>query len=274
MTGGERDAPALRFSVQTTSEIDRVGLRSVSGYANAVNQQSGVRGDEMFEGGSIPACGTPAVRVAIIDDHELIVAALAAALRAEGCDVDVPSLGEALPAWSLETAPHVALLDLDLGAHGSGEDLLPALIASGCKVLVVSGTSNESVIGRCLWRGASGWLQKSASLDQLLAAILALAAGGEVLSGSERDRLMRVWRERREVESAALAPFLRLSPRERAVLGLLMEGRSVDRIARTSFVSSGTVRTQVRAILTKLGVNSQLEAVAMAKRAGWVPGPA
>jgi DNA-binding NarL/FixJ family response regulator len=51
-----------------------------------------------------------------------------------------------------------------------------------------------------------------------------------------------------------------------------MEGRSVDRIAETSFVSSDTVRTQVRAILTKLGVNSQLEAVAMARRAGWFPG--
>ena len=226
----------------------------------------------MLEGGSIPASDSSAVRVAIIDDHDLIVAALAAALRAEGCDVDVPSLGEALPAWLLAAAPQVALLDLDLGAHGSGEDLLPALLASGCRVLVVSGISDGAVIGRCLARGASGWLPKSASLDQLLAAILALAAGREVLSDSERDRLLRVWRERREVEAAVLAPFLRLSPREGVVLGLLMEGRSVDRIAQTSFVSSDTVRTQVRAILTKLGVNSQLEAVAMVRRAGWFPG--
>jgi two-component system nitrate/nitrite response regulator NarL len=225
-----------------------------------------------FEGGSNPASDDAAVRVAIIDDHDLIVAALAAALRAEGCDVVVPTLGGALPAWLLDNPSHVALLDLDLGAHGRGEDLLPALLASGCRVLVVSGTSDAAVIGRCLARGASGWLPKSASLDQLLAAILALATGGEVLSESERDRLLRAWRERREAESAVLAPFLRLSPREGVVLGLLMEGRSVDRIAATSFVSSDTVRTQVRAILSKLGVNSQLEAVAMAKRAGWFPG--
>ena len=212
------------------------------------------------------------MRVAIIDDHYLIVAALAAALRAEGCDVDVPSLDEDLAARLLATAPQVALLDLDLGAYGSGEELLPELVASGCRVLVVSGISDEAVIGRCIAGGASGWLPKSASLDQLLAAILGLAEGREVLSESERDRLLRVWREQREVESAVLAPFLRLSPREGVVLGLLMEGRAVDLIAQTSFVSSDTVRTQVRAILTKLGVNSQLEAVAMAKRAGWFPG--
>jgi DNA-binding NarL/FixJ family response regulator len=230
-----------------------------------------VRGDEMLEDGSIPADCTSAVRVAIIDDHYLIVAALAAALRAEGCEVDVPSLNEDLPAWLLAAAPHVALLDLDLGSHGSGEDLLPALVASGCRALVVSGISDEAVIGRCLARGASGWLPKRASLEELLAAILALAGGREVLRESERDRLLRVWRERREAESAVLGPFLRLSPREGAVLGLLMEGRSVDWIAQTSFVSSDTVRTQVRAILTKLGVNSQLEAVALARRAGWVP---
>jgi DNA-binding NarL/FixJ family response regulator len=226
----------------------------------------------MLKGGSVPASDTSAVRVAIIDDHDLIVAALAAALRAEGCEVDVPSLGEALPAALLAKPSHVALLDLDLGAYGSGEDLLPALLASGCRVLVVSGVSDGAVIGRCLARGAAGWLPKSASLDQLLTAILALASGEEVLSGSERDRLLRAWRERREAESAALAPFLRLSPREGIVLGFLMEGRSVDRIATASFVSSDTVRTQVRAILTKLGVNSQLEAVAMARRAGWSPG--
>jgi two-component system, NarL family, nitrate/nitrite response regulator NarL len=231
-----------------------------------------MRGDEMFEAGPIPENGASAVRVAIIDDHHLIVAALAAALRAEGCDVDVPSLGKDLPAWLRANPSQVALLDLDLGAHGNGEDLLPALLSSGCRVLVVSGVSDGAVIGRCLASGASGWLPKSASLDQLLAAILTLATGQEVLNNTERDRLLRVWRERREAESAVLAPFLRLSPREGVVLGLLMEGRSVDRIAETSFVSSDTVRTQVRAILTKLGVNSQLEAVAMARRAGWVPG--
>jgi len=214
----------------------------------------------------------PTVRVAIIDDHQLLVASLAALLRAEAYDVDVPPLDEGLPARLLASEPDVALLDLDLGAQGNGEELLPALLVNGCRVLIVSGTSDEAVIGRCLARGAAGWLPKSAPLEQLLASVVALAAGEEVLSASERDRLLRIWRERREAESVVLAPFLHLSPRERVVLGLLMEGRSVDRIAELSFVSSETVRTQVRAIRTKLGVTSQLEAVAMATRAGWSAG--
>jgi DNA-binding NarL/FixJ family response regulator len=215
--------------------------------------------------------GTSAVRITIIDDHVLLVASLAASLRAEGCAVDIAPLGEGLADWLLATEPDVALLDLDLGVHGSGEEVLPVLLAGGCRVLVVSGISDEAVIGRCLGRGASGWLPKSASLDELLVAVLELAAGGEVMRQAERDRLLRVWRARRESESEATAPFLRLSHRERAVLGLLMEGRSADRIAELSFVSLDTVRTQVRAIRTKLGVNSQLEAVAMATRAGWSP---
>lgn len=228
-------------------------------------------GDEMLAAESTSDGDGPRVRVVIIDDHPLLAASLAAALRAEGYEVEVPAPGDYLPASLLAIAPEIALLDLDLGPYGSGEELLPALLATGCRVLIVSGTSDEAVVGRCLERGAVGWIPKTESPEQLLAAVLALAAGNEVLSDAERDRLLRVWRERREAESAVLAPFLRLSPREGVVLGLLMEGRSVDRIAESSFVSSDTVRTQVRAILIKLGVNSQLEAVAMATRVGWSP---
>ena len=229
-------------------------------------------GDEMHAADSTSESGPARVRVVIIDDHHLLAASLAAALRAEGCEVEVPSPGGNLSASLLAIAPDVALLDLDLGPYGSGEELLPALLATGCRVLIVSGTSDEAVVGRCLARGAVGWISKTESPEQLLAAVLALAAGKEVLSDAERDRLLRVWRERREAESALLVPFLRLSPREGVVLGLLTEGRSVDRIAEASFVSSDTVRTQVRAILSKLGVNSQLEAVAMARRVGWTQG--
>jgi DNA-binding NarL/FixJ family response regulator len=67
------------------------------------------------------------------------------------------------------------------------------------------------------------------------------------------------------------APFESLTPREAAVLGDLLEGRSADDIAEASFVSITTVRAQIRSILSKLGVRSQLAAVSMARRAGWSP---
>ena len=64
-------------------------------------------------------------------------------------------------------------------------------------------------------------------------------------------------------------PFQRLSPRERTVLAALVEGESVTDIAARAVVSVATVRTQVRAILEKVGVCSQLEAVALAHKHGW-----
>ncbi len=62
-----------------------------------------------------------------------------------------------------------------------------------------------------------------------------------------------------------------LTPREQEVLRDLMDGRSAEAIARASYVSLATVRSQIRAVLQKLAVNSQLAAVAKARQAGWRP---
>lgn len=76
-------------------------------------------------------------------------------------------------------------------------------------------------------------------------------------------------RRHREDERSVRAPFDRLSAREKQVLAALCVGRSVTQIAGDWVVSVPTVRTQVRAILTKLDAGSQLEAVAQAHRSGW-----
>ena len=70
-----------------------------------------------------------------------------------------------------------------------------------------------------------------------------------------------------------LAPFDGLTRSEQRVLGFLMDGRSAERIAGELVVSMSTVRTHVRSVLAKLGVNSQLGAVAAARSAGWEPEP-
>jgi DNA-binding NarL/FixJ family response regulator len=64
-------------------------------------------------------------------------------------------------------------------------------------------------------------------------------------------------------------PFPRLSTREQAVLHELIDGRTAGEIAAEAFVSIATVRTQISAVLRKLGVHSQLAAVALARRAQW-----
>lgn len=213
------------------------------------------------------------LRIAIIEDHQLLTSALSAALTADGHTVEAPALTTAEEVREVlgRLAPAVVLLDLDLGAFGRGENLLSTLTDLGARVLVVSGTNEDWRVGRCLASGAWGWVHKSADFDVLLDALLRAGAGQEVLDPAERDRLLRAWREQREVMSEAGAPFERLTRREAVVLARLMEGVPVERIASESYVSVATVRTQVRAILMKLGVSSQLEAVARANRAGWSP---
>jgi two-component system, NarL family, nitrate/nitrite response regulator NarL len=208
--------------------------------------------------------GERATHVVVVDDHRLFGAALATALVAEGFSVTVPELTDLgdLGRVVLHEAPDVILLDLDLGSVGSGESLLGAFVGSGAAVLVVSGTTDEATIGRCLDRGAAGWMSKCAPFDELLESVRAVAAGGE---GPRPTRPVPAAPR----AGAAVSSFDWLTERESAVLAMLMEGQSVARISTASYVSEATVRTQVRAVLHKLGVNSQLEAVALATRAGW-----
>lgn len=221
-----------------------------------------------------PAEPLPPV-VAVIDDHRLLRISLTAALQAEGYVVVAPALtdlGEVAHVLST-TRPSVALLDLDLGPLGRGEELLPVLTGAGTRVLVVSGQEDETVIGRCLQAGAHGTVPKTAGFDELLEAILATLAGQPVMTVHERERLVGAWRRHQSEAAAAMAPFEALTRRESVVLAMLMDGRPVERIAADSFVSVATVRTQVRSVLLKLGVNSQLEAVGKANRAGWSARP-
>lgn len=215
----------------------------------------------------------PLTHVVVVDDHRLFRAALEAALRAEGFVVTAPEVTDlcALGGTVIDASPDVILLDLDLGRVGSGESLLRTFVGFGAAVLIVSGTTDEAMIRRCLDLGAAGWTSKCAPLDELLASVrsvvtsrsAALGTGGQA-PGAARSRSA----------GAPASPFEWLTARESAVLAMLMEGASVARISAACYVSVPTVRTQVRAVLQKLGVHSQLEAVALATRAGWSLSPA
>ena len=217
------------------------------------------------------------VRVVLIDDHQLLAQSLAMALRFEGVTCTVPALTdrEALVSEVLEELPDLVLLDLDLGgAIGDGSSLVAPFVLAGCRVLVVSASTDRDQVCRALELGAAGVVRKDVPFDRLLQTALAAARGEEVLSAAARFRLLDDARSLRARRSEALAPFDRLSEREAQVLRLLAMGQSVGAIAVARFVSEATVRSQVRAILTKLGVSSQLEAVAAAHRHRWVqPSP-
>lgn len=222
-----------------------------------------------------PDEGSPGIdRLLIVEDHELLSGTLALALRQRGLQVEAVNgpNREAVVRRAAELAPVLVLLDLDLGpALGNGVDLVRPLVDAGGRVVIMSGDTSRPRLGACVEAGASGVVSKASRFDDLVEAVQRSADGGDLLPGGERQRLLAELRESRRASHERLAPFTSLSPREQAVLARLMAGESAERIAEHSYVSLATVRSQIRAILLKLGVNTQLAAVALACDAGWSP---
>jgi DNA-binding NarL/FixJ family response regulator len=212
-------------------------------------------------------------RAVLVDDHQLLAQSLAMALGFEGIDCTVADLSDrdALISEVVDGLPALVLLDLDLGGViGDGADLVAPFVEAGCRVLVVSGSTDLEQVCRAVEAGATGVVGKAAPFEQLLEAALAVARGEQVMAVEDRAALLDGARRRRAQREHDLAPFERLSTREAEVLRALAAGHSVGSIAEAWFVSEPTVRSQVRAIHTKLGVCSQLEAVAAAHRSGWL----
>jgi DNA-binding NarL/FixJ family response regulator len=215
----------------------------------------------------------PNVHTVIVDDHQLLAHSLAVALQLEGLSCTVMELRdrETLLREVLALAPELVLLDLDLGGElGDGAELVAPLVEAGARVLVVSASTDPDQLCRALEYGAVGLLAKAAPFQHLLDIVLAAARGEEVMPPAQRLRILDEGRTRRQARARSLSPFESLSAREGQVLRALAQGQSVATIAQTWFVSEATVRSQVRAVLTKLDCSSQLEAVAMAHRSGWL----
>lgn len=216
------------------------------------------------------------LRVTVVDDHSLFAESLSIALRShdiESCTV-VPDpsmtfvqLGRAI----VKTQPHLVLLDLDLGLPGDRMRLVSGLTGGGVAVVIVTGSADRLSQGEALAHGARAVIEKSAPFAQIVEAVTRTRDGLPVMLRSERDSLLREYREAEETHRELNARFSLMTRREAEVLGQLMVGKQVSEIARKAFVSESTVRTQVKAILSKLQVNSQLTAVALAHQLGWRP---
>jgi DNA-binding NarL/FixJ family response regulator len=215
---------------------------------------------------------TVTATIVIVEDHGLMAQTLGLALEAEGFTVKSIDGAESsdLAADVLATAPDLALFDLDLGEGRESLPAIPPLHDAGVPVVLVTGVTDPVRRARAVRAGAVGVVDKGGDFDRLRDAVVTTLERGTLLSRGERDEHLALLR-RHETEAARrLEPFEALSPREADVLRDLVHGRSVDEIARERFVAVSTVRSQVQAILRKLGVNSQLAATAMARESGWM----
>ncbi len=218
------------------------------------------------------SAGSP--RVLIVEDHELLTQLLVAAFRDGGIDdvtaPDPTELGlEAVMALAQRTRPDVVLLDLHLGRAGTAMGHIRPLVAAGAAVLIMTATDDPAVLGECLEAGAAGIFSKVEPFETLVDQVRDAARGDAVISAAARDRLLAALRQARRTDLDAAELFEGLTARERVVLAGLVRGTTAEQIAVDEHVTLATVRSQIQGVLRKLGVNSQLLAVAMARAADW-----
>ena len=208
---------------------------------------------------------TPAskpIRVMLVDDHTMVRRGLTAFLKAFD-ELEVAGeaeSGQAAIELCARLKPDIILMDMVM-PDMDGPTATRAIRERFPDVQVIALTSfNEgALVKSALDAGAIGYLLKDVSADDLLKAILAAHAGQATLSPAAAQAL---------VPAAAHppAPGFDLTERERAVLALMAEGLNNTQIAGKLVVSPSTVKSHVSNILSKLGVVSRTEAVALALR--------
>lgn len=211
-------------------------------------------------------------RLLLVDDHDVFRHGLAQLLRDEGLDVVAEaSGGEAGVRLARELTPDVVLMDLAMpGMDGveatraiAGGEHAPA-------VVVLTLSDDDASMLEALLAGAAGYLLKDATLEQIVAAVQAAAAGDAVIPPRIAPELLRRLRAAEPTHAATADDAIELSEREHEVLRLLVDGRDNAAIAAELFISPHTVKSHVASIFGKLGVESRLQASVQALRSGLV----
>ncbi len=208
------------------------------------------------------------IRVMIVDDHAVVRSGLAAFLSVYD-DLELvaeASSGEEALARCAEERPDVILMDLVLeGMDGAAATLAIRSRHPAIQVVALTSYREETLVQRALRAGAIGYLLKNVGADELAAAIRAAHGGRPTLAAEATEALIQVTRKPPAEDAAA-----DLTPREREVLALMVQGLSNGEIAEALVVSLATVKFHVSSILGKLNVRSRTEAVAHAVQEGMV----
>ena len=207
--------------------------------------------------------------VLIVEDDLRLRASFAHAIRGAS---DLKLVGEAddLPeGLRLLNAvqPEVLLVDIGLPS-GSGLELIRYAVKRSphCNVMVITVFAEEQLVLDCIEAGATGYLLKGSSPQDIAAQIRSLVAGGSPISPTIARRLLSRFTTHRN--SDAEAPSL--STQEQAVLSMSAKGYSYDEIARLLKLSRHTVETYVKRIYRKLHVHSKTAAVYEGRKLGLV----
>jgi two-component system, NarL family, nitrate/nitrite response regulator NarL len=201
------------------------------------------------------------MRIVICDDHRLLLEALASAMAARGYTVEAATSTpeDAVTSVRLHD-PDVLLLDLGF-PDGDGLDAAREVLAHHprTKVVVLTGSAELPPLRAALELGVAGYVRKDSHIGEIIEAIERARRG----EGAVDEGLVR--RLGRSTNSAAppRTPGDELTSRERDIVRLLGEGLNTSEIVEVLGISGSTVRSHIQAILSKLGVHSRVQAVAL-----------
>ncbi len=216
-----------------------------------------------------PSSGRAApIRVLVVDDQELFRRGLTLVLAGEDGIELVGEAGDGASALRLAaaTAPDVVLLDVRMQGL-SGIDTCARLSAEmpATRIVMLTASDEEADLYEAVKSGASGYLLKDASIDEVSHAVRLVAEGQSLISPAMAVKLLEEFKQMARPESPA-PDGPQLTARELEVLVQMARGHNNREIAKTLFISENTVKNHVRNILEKLQLHSRTEAVVYAVR--------
>jgi two-component system NarL family response regulator len=224
--------------------------------------------------GTTPEGATPppgdAIRVMICDDHALFRRGLIMVLESEdGIEVvGEAEDGEEAVAKAEELAPDVVLMDVRM-PRVSGIEATRSIADSvpTAKILMLTVSDEEDDLYDAIKAGATGYLLKEISIEEVATAIRAVVSGQSLISPSMASKLLSEFTNlAKKADERQSVPTPRLTDRELEVLKLVAQGMSNREIAGELYISENTVKNHVRNILEKLHLHSRMEAVVYAVR--------
>jgi NarL family two-component system response regulator LiaR len=210
------------------------------------------------------------ITVLIVDDHAVVRQGLRTFLESEG---DIEVVGEASDGAEAvekvqELVPDVVLMDLVMpGMDGIAATRRISEISPATRVLVLTSFGEDDKVFPSVKAGATGYLLKDATAEQLGSAIRSVASGVFSLDPQVASKVLDEFSS----PQAEVASATRLTPREVEVLGLVAKGFANKQIANALSISVRTVKTHVSNILSKLHMIDRTQAAVYAVRHGLVP---
>ena len=213
---------------------------------------------------------TDRIRVMICDDHALFRRGLIMVLEAED---DIEVVGEAEDGRDAvqrvaDIVPDVVLMDVRMPEiDGIEATRLISDQAPSAKILMLTVSDEESDLYEAIKAGATGYLLKEISIEEVASAVRAVVSGQSLISPSMASKLLTEFTNlAKRADERTSDPTPRLTERELEVLRLVAQGMSNREIAGELYISENTVKNHVRNILEKLHLHTRMEAVMYAVR--------